>query len=403
MAASSSPRRVGVRRLLEGGVLVGILVLAASVGQDTEAHKGISSKYTYNEHIFPILRDRCGSCHYPGGPAPMSLVGYLEAVPWAESMREALIGQEMPPWYADPMGPAVKGGHHLSTRELDMLLTWVVGGTPRADEKTFIFGSVQGIESPTYDGPPRQWSAGPPDVTLEMPSEHTLGPGTLEEDREFLIDTGFKQDTWVAAVDLLPSQRSMVRDAVISVENGPVLAAWVPGHEAIPAPSGTAFRVPAGAKLRLQIHYKKNWQDEQNAVADKSAIGLYTTDEPLSGRSLEGTTIADPNGESAPAAARAFSGTLDTAARVVGFRPTFDQAYDAVKIEAVLPAGRRATLLQLRTAQPQWHRRYWLAEPIELPAGTRIEVSATPTRPDDFAVPVPKRYPLQLGIDFVSQ
>jgi hypothetical protein len=402
MAASSNPRRFGVSRACEAGVLAGIIVLAAAVGQKTEAHKGITSKYTYNEHVFPILRDRCGSCHYLGGPAPMSLVDYLEAVPWSESMREALIAQKMPPWYADPMGPAVKGGHHLSTRELDVIMTWVVGGTPRADEKTFIFGAVQGLETPSYAGPPRQWASGTPDLTVDLP-EHTLGPGNLEEEKEFIVETGFKQDTWIAAVDLLPGERSMVRDAVISVENGPVLTAWMPAGEAIPAPSGTAFRLPAGAKLHVLMHYKKNWQDEQNPKSDRSTIGFYTADAPLSGRSLEGITLSDPNGETTPSAPRSFAGDLKTAARVVAFRPTFDQPYEAVKVEAVLPQGRRATLLQLKAPQPQFQQRYWLAEPVELPAGTRIEVSAVPAQPDDFAIPAPKRFPLQLGVDFVSQ
>ena len=140
------------------GALVALIF--AFSGQTTEAHKGISSKYNYNEHVFPILRERCGSCHYAGGPAPMSLVDYIAAVPWAESIREALIAQKMPPWYADPMGPAVKGGHALPTKELDILLSWVVGGTPRADEKTFIFGDVQGVSSPTFEGPANDWSRG---------------------------------------------------------------------------------------------------------------------------------------------------------------------------------------------------------------------------------------------------
>ena len=75
----------------------------------TEAHKAITSKYNFNDHVFPILRDRCSRCHYQGGPTPMSLTTYNDALPWAESIREQLVGERMPPWYADPVGPQVKG------------------------------------------------------------------------------------------------------------------------------------------------------------------------------------------------------------------------------------------------------------------------------------------------------
>ena len=99
---------------------------AALTAPATEAHKAITSKYTYNDHIYPIFKERCARCHYEGGPTSMSLMSYQSAVPWAESMREQLVGQKMPPWYADPSGPAVKGGHTLTTRELDTLVTWAV-------------------------------------------------------------------------------------------------------------------------------------------------------------------------------------------------------------------------------------------------------------------------------------
>ena len=58
-----------------------------------------------------------------------------------------------------------------------------------------------------------------------------------------------------------------------------------------------------------------------------------------------------------------------------GRRPSFDQAYKTVVVQAVLQGGRKVLLLQLRSAQPQWYRRYWLAEPIELPAGARTRAS----------------------------
>ena len=381
--------------------LVGLIVVFGSPG--TEAHKGITSKYNFNVHVFPILRERCGSCHFTGGPAPMSLVDYIAAVPWAESIRESLIAQKMPPWYADPMGPAVKGGHTLPTRELDILLSWVVGGTPRGDEKTFIFGDVQGVTSPTYEGPANDWSAGPPDLKIEMPAEHAVAAGKIEEDQTFTLNTGLKQETWIKAVDLLPGDRSMVRDAVISLENGPVLATWVPGYQAIASPNGTAFKLPAAAKLTLKIHYKKNWNDEQNVKTDRSTVGLYVTEAPLSGRSIDGLSLSYGEGNGNGNAEKKFGGALKSGARIVAVRPSFDEAYASATIDAVAPSGRRVTLLKLRAPQPQWYRRYWLQEPVELPAGTKLEVTAIPAPPDEFGIPVPKRYPLAVDIDYVGQ
>jgi hypothetical protein len=368
---------------------------AALLAPGTQAHKAITSPYTYNDHVFPILRQRCATCHFEGGPTPMSLMAYRDAVPWAESIREQLVGEKMPPWYADPTGPAVRGGHSITTRELDVLITWAIGGTPQGNAAT---------DPPPYVPPSEPWKSGPPDLTVAMEREHTLAPGATEEDREFVLATGLQEEKWVRAVDLLPGARTMVRDAVISVDGGPLLTAWVPGHEAIAPPSGTAFRLPAGAKLRLKLHYKKHWMDEQKAVSDRSTVGLYFTDAPLSGKSVEALTLDGPDENGGAHAPITFGGAgFATGARIVGFRPSFDQAYSSVLVDAVLPDKRRVSLLKLRAAQPQWYRRYWLAEPLELPKGTRLEVSATPAPKDEFAIPVPKRYPLQVSVDYVAQ
>jgi hypothetical protein len=371
----------------------GAIVMATLLSPVTEAHKAITSPYNYNDHVYPILRERCSRCHFDGGPTPMSLMSYKDAIPWAESIREQLVGEKMPPWYPDMMGPAVKAGHPLPTRELDVLVTWAVGGTPQGD-----FAK----DPPAFAPPVNVWRGGEPDVKIPMAAEHTLPAGTMEETKEFLLSTGFTEVKWVKAADLMPGRTSMVRDAVVSVENGPVLAAWVPGHEATAAPSGAAFKVPAGAKIKLQVHYKKHWQDEQETRSDKSTVGLYLTDAPVSGRELQALAIDGPTSGEAPEK-HTFSGALKTAARVVAIRPSFDQAYQSVDVHAVLQGGRKVALLQLRSAQPQWYRRYWLAEPIELPAGAKVEIVATPAPPDEFAIPIPRRYPLQVNLDYVAQ
>src|SRR5262245_58350036 len=106
-------------------------------GFQTQAHKAVTSPYTYNSDIFPILREHCGRCHVEGGPASMSLSSWNEgpnsATPWAESIRQLLVGEQMPPWYVDSRGPAVKGGFGISPAQSDKLLTWATGGTPEGD------------------------------------------------------------------------------------------------------------------------------------------------------------------------------------------------------------------------------------------------------------------------------
>jgi hypothetical protein len=390
-----------LRNLEAAAACGGVALFAVLATAPTEAHKGITSKYNYNEHVFPILRDRCGSCHFAGGPAPMSLVNYLEAAPWAESIREQLVAQKMPPWSADPLGPAVRGGHQISATELDILLSWAAGGTPRADEKTFVFGSIQGVTSPTFDGPPAEWTLGPPDLLVSMDAPYTVPAGKVEDEQTFVLPTGVTKPTWIKAVDLLPGTRSMVRDALISTDDGQVLAAWVPGHEMIAAPSGAAFRLVTGAKLQLRIHYRKNWQDEQADKSDRSTIGLYVTQAPLSGKPIAAAVVESP-GPSDSQGGRILVATLEGPARVVALRPSVDRPYRSLAIEAHIDGGRRIPLLRLRSAQPQWYRRYWLREPIELPAGATIEMKALPAPPDAFSVPITKQYPLKVDIDYVA-
>jgi hypothetical protein len=369
------------------------IALVGVMSPTPEAHKTITSKFNYTEHIFPILRDRCARCHFSGGPTPMSLTTYQDAMPWAESIREQLVAQKMPPWYADPTGPAVKGGHTLSTRELDTIVTWATGGTPN--------GPMNNQTVPEVP-PPAPWRAGPPDHLVKMPKPHELPAGAQEDEVTVTIPSGLTEEKWVKAVDLLPGDLSMVRDAIIAVANGPLLGLWVPGGDAISAPNGTAFKVPAGAVLSLKIHYKKSWQDEQNVKSDQTTIGLYFTDAPLSGKSIESVEVKGPESPGADGPV-SFNGALKTGARVLALRPSFDQSYREAAIEAVLPNNRRVTLMKFTAPQPLWYRRYWLAEPVELPAGTKLEVKAVPSPTDEFATPVTKRYPLQVSLDYVAQ
>jgi hypothetical protein len=377
------------RVLWVAGTAVAIALMASS---GIDAHKGITSKYTYNDDVYPILRDKCGRCHVDGGPTPMSLLSYQEnggAVAWAESIREMLVSQAMPPWYADPTGPAVRNAHSLTPLQLDTLLTWAVGGTPQGDLH----------KMPPPSSMQAQWTLGKPDLALQLEKDITLPPGTMEQTVDVTLPTNLMEAKWVKAADLLPSTPAIVRSATIGVEDGPMLAVWEPGDDATSAPGGAAFKLPAGAKLHVHIRYKKGWQDEQNAKSDRSTVGLYFTDEPLSGKDIQSFVVDAPAGE----APSTFSGELATNGRVVALRPLVDQPYATMDITAVAGSGRRIPLLKLRGIRPEWPRRYWLADPIELPKGAKIEVTTKPGDPDSGPLAAPVKSPLQVALDIVPQ
>jgi hypothetical protein len=101
--------------------------------------------------------------------------------------------------------------------------------------------------------------------------------------------------------------------------------------------------------------------------------------------------------------ARTFGGALPSGGRVLAIRPSLDQPYASMEIDAVSASGRRVSLLKLRAPRPEWARRYWLVEPVELPAGTKIEVKATPGDPDTGPLLKPINAPLQVAFDMVPQ
>jgi len=361
--------------------------------EHTDAHKPVTSKYDYNRDIFPLLQVHCSRCHVIGGPAPMSLMTYNDAVPWAESIRDEVTAGRMPPWSVDPTSPPIEGGDPISSREINMLVVWASGGTPQ--------GNLD-VSLPAVTFTP-QWKLGPPDLKIPMDVEHTVAPSTIEEICDFSLPTNVTDIKWVKAADLMPGTASIVRDAIISIENGPVLALWEPGSDTTTAPRGAGFLLAPGSKVHLQIHYKKRFDQEQNVVSDKSTIGLYFTDPPPSGGELQFLAIDPPTAGDDPIGASTFASTLRAAARIVALRPMLDRAYESLNVDAITPSGAHVPLLRLHGPRPQWFQRYWLQEPVELASGSEIQVRVTPLSDYSDEPKVTKRFPLQVVLDYVLE
>ena len=89
---------------------------------------------TFSKDIAPILQRSCQQCHRPDSVAPMSLLTYEEARPYARSMkaRTALRDKRgaMPPWYIEKnVGiQHFKDDFSLSESEIAKIATWADNG-----------------------------------------------------------------------------------------------------------------------------------------------------------------------------------------------------------------------------------------------------------------------------------
>ena len=374
------PTYAGVR------IIIAVVLVAGGVALDIargEAHKAITSKYTYNDDVFPIFRDRCSRCHLPGGVAPMSLMTYDEAFPWAESIRSELVASHMPPWNAEEGFGELKRAHTLSSKELDIIMTWASGGNPR--------GSLdQKLPEVTLRN---EWTMGAPDLALRLPSEFTVAADAMEATQEFTLATGLTEPRWVRAVDLLPGTPSIVRSAVVYVKGtgaaasgaaapDPVLARWVPGQDAEPIDQGAAFRLPAGAELVARIHYKKTWQFEGKPLTDRSTLGVYFA-QGKDAHELLTVPITSPTLPAADGTNRTvtFSHTIDQDVQALALSPDQVPPNITLEVAAVRPDGTRSPMIRLNT-RPDWERRYWFERPLTLPRGTKVEVIAHLEDPD---------------------
>ena len=174
---------------------LGFVVVTA--GSVSHGHEAITSRWNYNEHLFPIFRDRCGACHIEGGIAPMSLLDYESAYPWTQSIREEVLGLRMPPWQAEDGFGDFKNGHALPAHELDMILGWSSGGYPRGPRD----------QTPEVPAVHEGWRLGEPDLTLRLQEPFSLDAGTNEVVRYFVLPAQGHDHLTLRAVAFQPDAR----------------------------------------------------------------------------------------------------------------------------------------------------------------------------------------------------
>src|SRR4051794_11480356 len=151
-----------------GGIILSAALVSASGSPDQSAKPTVP---TFTKDVAPILYKNCTGCHRPGEIAPMSLLTYRAARPYARAIAMQVTKGTMPPWHADPAHGEFSNDRRLSDAEKDTIVKWVSTGA--------VEGNAADLPAqPVY---PDGWTIGKPDVVLAMTEDYPVAAsGTID-------------------------------------------------------------------------------------------------------------------------------------------------------------------------------------------------------------------------------
>src|ERR1700704_4503240 len=149
---------------------VAVVLGLAGVARAADAPKAAP---TFTKDIAPIFQAKCESCHRPDNMAPMSLISYEHARPWARSIASRVGPRQMPPWHIDKTIGIQKfaNDRSLNDTQIETILAWVAAGAPKGDPTDMPAPKVWKDES--------GWNMankyGAPDLVVKSP-DYTMQP-----------------------------------------------------------------------------------------------------------------------------------------------------------------------------------------------------------------------------------
>src|SRR5246127_2894745 len=115
-------------------ILIAVVAQTSALAADAQpANAGTREQVTFSKDVAPILQAKCQECHQPNSIAPMSLITFQEARPWARSIKERVMTRQMPPWHIDQSVGVqkFKNDMSLSDEQINTIVRWVDAGAPQ--------------------------------------------------------------------------------------------------------------------------------------------------------------------------------------------------------------------------------------------------------------------------------
>jgi len=389
---------------------------------------------TFSRQVAPILYQHCVNCHRPGQiAAGSSLLTYAEAAPWADAIKEKVSQQEMPPWPADSNRSAkFRNDPRLSQQEIDTLIAWVNAGAPKGNDADL-------PPTPHFAEGWLHPKGLAPDLVITLPETQLPAEHEIPYLRS-LVKVPVTGDKWITAMQVQPGNSAVVHHMAITElvlpdgmtpENIDKLeqvarrlgfASGLNVHFAVTTPGnpavydmlgvytpGTTFemyeegsaKLLKGCKncyLNFNIHYQTTGKPEK----DQTRVAFWFATKPpkhqlfrvpasgetiaadgkelltdAAGGKSEGTTVAIPP---IPPNAGNYEVVGITAytqpVTIYQLQPHAHLRGKDFTYAAVYPDGREQVLLTVPKYDFHWQLAYDLAQPLKLPAGSKLVVTA---------------------------
>ena len=363
------------------------------------AAPAFAQSVTFTKDVAPLLTERCGMCHHPGGSAPFSLLTYADAKRRASQIAKVTHDRLMPPWKVEPgLGPFV-GQHPLSGSEIAMLEQWSDAGAPQGQE-TPIQNPQSSIRNPQSwaDG----WQLGTPDLVMTLPQAYTLPAEGTDAFHIFVIPIPTTMRRYVRGLEFRPGNPRVVHHANIRIDRTPnsrrldaadpgpgydgLIArsaeypdghflGWTPGQAGPLLPKGLAWTLEPNTDLVVELHMQPSGKTETVVPS----IGLYFGQDPP-GRApamlrLGRQDIDIPAGDAHYTVTDSYVLPVDV--DVAALQPHAHYRARQVRGEATLPDGSSKTLILIKDWDFRWQHVFRYETPLRLPKGTTLSMRYT--------------------------
>jgi hypothetical protein len=344
-------------------LIIALVAAWALVPRTVYSHNPTTTTVLFNREITTLLQRKCVQCHADGKLA-MPLVTFDQTRPWAEAIKEETLSRRMPPWPAERGFGAYSNDIGLTPREFEFLISWIDGGVPEGTDP-----------APALVDHGDHWTLGMPDVVAAPSTPSAVDARSAPAFRRVTIETGLARDAWIRAIDFKPDAR-VTRAAFLSVEGtGQYLGGWTPWQSSTELPTGAAFKLPAHARIAVDVMYSGASQP----VTDKPQLALYfaSTPPPTPVITTDVRAVADAK---TPARFVAEFKATDERA-LVSMRPELPAGTRSFEIKLVRVDGSRDVLLWVKDAHQLWPTPYVFKKPVAIPAGSTLQAVAYFDRP----------------------